>query len=58
MTYRIYATCDIGEEALARLREKGWELEVHDEVELVGQGTHTRVMVDEAKFAERAAAKA
>src|SRR5687768_2423065 len=27
---RIYATCDIGEEALQRLRAKGWELEVYD----------------------------
>jgi len=27
---RIYATCDIGEEALSRLRAKGWELEVYD----------------------------
>ena len=27
---RIYATCDIGGEALQRLRDKGWELEVHD----------------------------
>jgi len=28
---RIFATCDIGQEALARLREKGWELEVYPE---------------------------
>lgn len=33
MTFRIYATCDIGEEALSRLREKGWQLEVYDRVE-------------------------
>jgi glyoxylate reductase len=28
--FRIYATCDIGDEALQRLRAKGWELEVYD----------------------------
>ena len=28
--FRIYATCDIGDEALQRLRDKGWELEVYD----------------------------
>ncbi len=28
---RIFATCDIGEEALDRLRAKGWEVEVHPE---------------------------
>lgn len=33
MTFRIYATCDIGPEALERLRQKGWQLEVHDKVE-------------------------
>lgn len=33
MTYRIYATCDIGQEALQRLRDKGWQLEVYDKVE-------------------------
>ena len=32
-TPRIYATCDIGQEALDRLREKGWELEVYDRIE-------------------------
>jgi glyoxylate reductase len=31
--FRIYATCDIGKEALDRLRQKGWELEVYDKVE-------------------------
>ena len=31
--FRIYATCDVGEEALQRLRDKGWELEVYDKVE-------------------------
>ena len=33
MTYRIYATCDIGQEALDLLRQKGWSLEVYDQVE-------------------------
>src|SRR5262245_58931993 len=33
MTFRIFATCDIGKEALDRLRQKGWELEVYDHVE-------------------------
>jgi glyoxylate reductase len=28
--FRIYATCDIGGEALQRLRDKGWDLEVYD----------------------------
>ena len=27
---RIYATCDVGDEALQRLRDKGWDLEVYD----------------------------
>src|SRR5687768_7372854 len=31
--YRIFATTDIGPEALQRLRDKGWELEVYDKVE-------------------------
>ena len=30
---RIFATCDVGEEALSRLREKGWQLEVYDRIE-------------------------
>ena len=30
MSFRIFATCDIGQEALQRLRDKGWELEVYD----------------------------
>ncbi|HSD65060.1 MAG TPA: D-glycerate dehydrogenase [Vicinamibacteria bacterium] len=30
---RIFATCDIGREALDRLRAKGWEVEVHPEVQ-------------------------
>jgi len=33
MSYRIFATCDIGQEALNRLRERGWDLEVYDRVE-------------------------
>ena len=31
--YRVFATCDIGQEALDRLRQKGWEVEVYDHVE-------------------------
>jgi glyoxylate reductase len=31
--YRVFATCDIGQEALRRLVEKGYELEVHDRIE-------------------------
>src|SRR5262249_61867434 len=31
--FRIYATADIGDAALARLREKGWQVEVYDRVE-------------------------
>src|SRR5687767_4063693 len=31
--FRIFATCDIGQDALSRLRAKGWDLEVYDEVE-------------------------
>ena len=30
---RIYATCDIGREALDRFRERGWDVEVHDQVQ-------------------------
>ncbi len=30
---RIFATCNIGPAALDRLRQKGWELEVYDELE-------------------------
>lgn len=33
MTYRIFATCDIGREALDRLRQKGWQLEVYEQIE-------------------------
>jgi glyoxylate reductase len=28
--FRIFATCDIGKEALDRLRERGWDVEVYD----------------------------
>ena len=31
--YRIFATCDIGGEALQRLRDKGWDLEVYDKID-------------------------
>ncbi|HKC11134.1 MAG TPA: D-glycerate dehydrogenase [Vicinamibacteria bacterium] len=33
MSFRVYATCDIGREALDRLRERGFELEVYDHIE-------------------------
>jgi hypothetical protein len=33
MTYRIFATTDIGSEALQRLRDKGWTLEVYAQIE-------------------------
>ncbi|HEV7501584.1 MAG TPA: D-glycerate dehydrogenase [Vicinamibacteria bacterium] len=33
MTYRIFATTDIGPEALQRLRDKGWTLEVYEHIE-------------------------
>jgi glyoxylate reductase len=33
VTFRIFATTDIGPEALQRLRDKGWPLEVYDQVE-------------------------
>jgi glyoxylate reductase len=33
MTFRIFATTDIGPEALQRLRDKGWDLEVYEHVE-------------------------
>jgi len=33
MTLRIYVTCDIGKAALDRLRERGWEVEVYDQVQ-------------------------
>ena len=31
--YRVFATCDIGAEALNRLKERGYQLEVHDSIE-------------------------
>jgi glyoxylate reductase len=33
LPFRIFATADIGKEALQRLRDKGWELEVYEHVE-------------------------
>src|SRR4029453_8362042 len=33
MPFRIFATTDIGPEALQRLRDKGWSLEVYEHVE-------------------------
>ena len=33
MTFRIFSTTDIGQVALQRLRDKGWDLEVYDHVE-------------------------
>jgi glyoxylate reductase len=33
MSFRIYATCDIGQEALERLRQRGWQLEVYESIE-------------------------
>ena len=67
---RIYATCDIGEPALARLREKGWAVEVYPEMqpppkalvlEKVRSGiaalvTTLRDKIDEEVFAAGAAA--
>jgi glyoxylate reductase len=32
MTHRIFATSNVGPEALERLRQKGWDLEVYDDV--------------------------
>jgi fluoroacetyl-CoA thioesterase len=34
-----------------------WEVEVHDEVELIGRGTHERFTVNHDKFSARVAAK-
>jgi glyoxylate reductase len=67
---RIFVTCDIGKEALDRLRERGWEVEVYPEVqpppkalvlEKVRSGiaallTTLRDPVDEEVFAAGAAA--
>ena len=33
MAFRIFSTTDIGQEALQRLRDKGWDLEVYDHVD-------------------------
>jgi glyoxylate reductase len=33
MSFRIFATCDIGRDALQRLRDRGWELEVYEKIE-------------------------
>ncbi len=33
MSFRIFATCNIGPEALELLRQKGWALEVYDQIE-------------------------
>jgi glyoxylate reductase len=33
MSVRVFATCDLGPEALQRLRDKGWQLEVYDRIE-------------------------
>jgi len=33
MAFRIFATTDIGKDALQRLRDKGWDLEVYDHIE-------------------------
>ncbi|RPJ81405.1 MAG: D-glycerate dehydrogenase, partial [Acidobacteria bacterium] len=30
--FRVFATCDIGEEALCRITERGYDLEVYDRV--------------------------
>ena len=32
-SYRVFATCDIGQEALHRLVERGYQLEVYDQIE-------------------------
>jgi glyoxylate reductase len=31
--FRVFATCDIGKDALDRLRQRGYELEVYDQLE-------------------------
>jgi glyoxylate reductase len=33
MARRVFATCDVGDEALQKIRERGWELEVYPKVE-------------------------
>ena len=68
--FRIFATCDIGPDALRRLTEKGWDLEVYGEIEpppkglvlaRVRSGVHAlittlRDVVDEELLAAGAAA--
>lgn len=70
MTYRIFATTDIGSEALDRLRQRGFELEVYDHLpppprklilEKLRSGIHVlittlRDKIDEEVFAAGAAA--
>jgi len=70
MSFRVFATCDIGSEALDRLRQKGWQLEVYDQVEPPPRGlllqklrsgidaliTTLRDKLDEEVFAAGAAA--
>jgi glyoxylate reductase len=70
MSFRIFATCDIGQEALQRLRDKGWALEVYERVEPPPQAlvvekvasgidvliTTLRDKIDETVFAAGAAA--
>jgi glyoxylate reductase len=70
MTYRIFATTDIGSEALDRLRQRGFELEVYDHLpppprklilEKLRSGVHVlittlRDKIDEEVFAAGAAA--
>ncbi len=72
MSFRVYATCDIGREALDRLRERGFELEVYDHIEPPPQKvildkvrsgidaliTTLRDRIDEEVFAAGAAAAA
>jgi glyoxylate reductase len=69
MSYRIFATRDIGSEALQKLRDRGFDLEVHQGAELpphdlivakVRSGVHALVTtlrdrIDEEVFAEGAA---
>jgi glyoxylate reductase len=69
--YRIFATCDIGKEALDRLRQRGWDVEVYDHLqpppkklilEKVRSGidaliTTLRDRIDDEVFAAGAAAR-
>ena len=70
MSYRIFATCDIGREALQRLRDKGWDLAIYERVEPPGKAlilekvrsgidaliTTLRDPIDEEVFSAAAAA--